>query len=98
MSSDQHLFTWPNFRSFLPVATFVIGLCVLMFGGVAIVWSLAGHITQNQNDLLYQGAEINQLVKFQSDQQDLSSSIASQLALLAQSVADMKVIEAHTPN
>jgi hypothetical protein len=93
--ADRELFSWTTFRGLGPVLAFIVGFETFMCGGVAIVWSLAGHITQNQTNMADQGAEINLLLKSANDRRTLLDSISMQIAQLAQSVAEIKAQETH---
>lgn len=94
---DRELFSWTTLKGLGPVLAFIFGFETFMCGGVAIVWSLAGHITQNQTNMANQAAEINLLLKSASDRRTLLDSISMQIAQLAQSVAEIKAQDKQTP-
>ena len=88
---DRQQSTWNNIKDLGPIVAFIFGI-------VSIVWSLAGQISQNNAAIVYQGHEIDQLIKSGGDQQTLSYSISTQLAQLTQSVADIKAQTTRVPN
>jgi hypothetical protein len=70
---------------------YFIGLGGLVCG----IWAMSNNQSQIAATEVYQGQEINQLVKAETDEQTISVSIQTQLAQLQQSVADIKVNTAH---
>ena len=67
----------------------------VLFGCGAVIYSFANNnstLIATQN---YQGQEIAQLIKAQSDEQTIAYSISTQLAQLQQSVADIKAQTGH---
>lgn len=89
--TDRQQSAWNSLKDLGPIVAFAFGI-------ISIIWSLAGQISQNEAAIVYQGHEIDQVIKSINDQQTLSYSISTQLAQLTQSVADIKAQTTRAPN
>jgi hypothetical protein len=70
-------------------------LCMLLLSIGTIIWSFSGQNAALQQQQAQQAAELVQVIKTQTEMQQLATSISIQLAQLQQQVADIKVNTAH---